>query len=84
MKDRSDELSHHEQTTLPWSYISLLGRFRREKEVCLGVCMGVCMGICMCMCIYVCVGCMYVGCMCVIMEFNSAAGIFQPFATIKQ
>ena len=24
MKDRSDDPSHHEQTLLPWSYISLL------------------------------------------------------------
>ena len=25
MKDRSDDLSHHERTLLPWSYILLLG-----------------------------------------------------------
>ena len=51
-------------------------------HVCIGVCMGIYMYVCICMCVGV-YTCVYVS-EWVIIEFNSAAGIFHLFATIKQ
>ena len=51
MKDRSDDPSHHEQTLLPRSYISLCDC--QESTVCIYECVYVFMCVCMYVCMYV-------------------------------